>query len=201
MTHDVAEDDFEPDYDLMRDFALELVDHEIVEVEPEPDDELILRLLSGTTRLKPNSPLVRYLTADEERESKKELAALLRSGGSPRLLEWKAGGRRRWSAGGREGLFNEVCRRLADLIDSDTKYPRKVVFAKPKGALEQHDRNTPVVHEVWELYTSRQFSIEEAVARAAAKYKLSESMVRKLWYSKPGKIYHKMIAMDLIWGS
>ena len=46
----------------------------------EPDDDLVLRLLRGTTRDDPKSPLVRYLTAEEEHESRKAFADLLRSG-------------------------------------------------------------------------------------------------------------------------
>ena len=74
MIHDVVRgDDFEPDYDLMRDLALESDDDDLVEDDPEPDDELVLRLLSGTTRLIPNSPLVRYLTPEEERKARRNL--------------------------------------------------------------------------------------------------------------------------------
>ena len=94
-------------------------------------------------------------------------------------------------------MFDQACWGLADLLDPDIENPRKVVFTKPKGAIAQDDRNRPVVREVWELYTSRRFSLEEAVARVAAKHKLSESMVRKLWYGKPGAIWRKFIAIDL----
>ena len=97
----------------------------------------------------------------------------------------------------REQLFNRACWELADLLDPDIENPRKVVFTKPRGALLQHDRNEPIVREVWQLYTRRRLSLEEAVARVAAKHELSESAVRKLWYGKPGMIYRRFIAMDL----
>ena len=183
MTYDVAEDDFEPDYDLMRLFGLEPDDAELVETDDddlELDDELVLRLLRGTTRIDPKSLLVRYLTLEEERESKKAWAALLRGGIAAQLPNNR-----------REQLFNKVCWGLADLLNSDVAGSRKVAFTKPRGALEQHDRNRPVVREIYELYTSRQFSLEEAVARVAAKYKLSESTVRKLWYGKTGGAYRE----------
>ena len=192
MTSHAGEDDFEPDYDLMRELALEPDDDDLVDPDDddlEPDDDLVLRLLRGTTRDDPKSPLVRYLTAEEEHESRKAFADLLRSG------VWPARSLPKFER--RKMLFDQACRGLADLLDPDIKNPRKVIFTKPKGAIAQDDRNRPVVREVWELFTSRRFSLEEAVARVAAKHKLSESMVRKLWYGKPGAIWRKFIAMDL----
>jgi hypothetical protein len=189
MTRRAAKDDFEPDYDLMRELALEPDDDELVDPdddELEPDDELVLRLLRGTTRKDSKSPLVRYLTAGEERESRKALAVLLRSGMSVQIPN-----------NSREQLFNKACFWLADLLDPDVADSRKIVFAKPKGAIAQDDRNKPVVREVWEFYTRHRLSVEEAVARAAAKHSLSESTVYKLWYGKPGAIWRKFIAIDL----
>ena len=55
----------------------------------------------------------------------------------------------------------------------------------------------PVVREVWQLYTRRRLSLEEAVAQVATKHSLSESTVYKLWYGKPGAIWRKFIAIDL----
>jgi hypothetical protein len=83
MTSHVDEDDLEPDYDAMRLLELEPDADDLVDPDDddlEPDDELVLRLLRGTTRDDPKSPLVRYLTAEEERESRKAFADLLRSG-------------------------------------------------------------------------------------------------------------------------
>jgi len=188
MTSHADEDGFEPDYDVIRELALEPDDDDLVDPddEVEPDDELVLRLLRGTTRVDPKSPWVRYLTAKEERESRKALAVLLRSGMLARLPDNR-----------REQLFFKVCWGLADLLDPAIKNPRKVTFTKPIGGLLQHDRNEPVVREVWQLYTSRRFSLEEAVARVAAKHELGESGVRKLWYGKPGAIWRKLIAMGV----
>ena len=103
---------------------------------------MILRLLRGTTcedlRPAPSPPRmpIRYLTREEERESRKALADLLRSRKRPApyvlLPEIKL----------REALLDEVCHRLADLIDPDCKGPRKVIVFTRRQS-ESSRKTTP----------------------------------------------------------
>ena len=128
MTSHAGEDDFEPDYDLMRELALEPDDDDLVDPDDddlEPDDDLVLRLLRGTTRDDPKSPLVRYLTAEEEHESRKAFADLLRSG------VWPARSLPKFER--RKMLFDQACRGLADLLDPDIDESSEGYLHKAQG--------------------------------------------------------------------
>ena len=176
MTSHAGEDDFEPDYDAHARTSLEPDDDDLVDPDDddlEPDDDLVLRLLRGTTRDDPKSPLVRYLTAEEEHESRKAFADLLRSG------VWPARSLPKFER--RKMLFDQACRGLADLLDPDIKNPRKVIFTKPKGAIAQDDRNRPVVREVWELSPAAGFPLR----RLSPGWPRNISLV-KAWFASCG---------------
>ena len=122
---------------------------------------------------------IRYLTREEERESRKALADLLRSRKRPApyvlLPEIKL----------REALLDEVCHRLADLIDPVCKGPRKVVFTRPRGKLAQDDTHALIVHSIRKR-VEKGLSVEVAVEKAVKEYKrggykLTESWALKLW--------------------
>ena len=97
----------------------------------------------------------------------------------------------------REQLFNRACWGLADLLDPDVRIPGKLSSQSPRGRSLQHDRNEPIVREVWQLYTKPPVFPRGGCRPGGRETELSESAVRKLWYGKPGMIYRKFIAMDL----
>jgi hypothetical protein len=164
----------------------------------EPDVDLILRLLKGTThkhdyRILSNGlkgHTLRRLTPEEIRESCKALANLLRT---RKLPVYKDARLSRTEA--REALCDVACHQLADLIDPDCKGVWKVRFKRSRGELAQPNEQAAVVFAVWclrkwwLLRKGKKLPLEDAFDQVGNKYGLSDKRVRKFWYGPLGARY------------
>jgi hypothetical protein len=143
----------------------------------DPEARVILRLFLGTTW--PGGGPVRRLTPADELESRRWAANLLRSVGPPLALTSLLLPSRRER---RSALLREVCNQLANQIDPDCKSRRKIHFTKVRGRLPEIHLQRPIVESVRRL-VEKGVTVEEACARVADQYQLSESWISKLWAS------------------
>jgi hypothetical protein len=144
---------------------------------PEPEALLITRLLIGVTPDVPydDDSRVHYLTPDEECESRKALAALLRTRKRP---GWPG---RDTSITRRESLFNEACHLLADLIEIDPgdESKRRIVFTNPKGQPPQYGPRYKIFRDV-EMLLKAGLSPTKAVKQVAEEYGVSNRWVENI---------------------
>ena len=150
---------------------------------PQPGASPIFDLLCGI----PDNVLTdihsrsRYLNEKEEREGRKALAAFLRTRKRPG--PW----RDLSTIEKREAMFNEVCHRLADLIETDPgdESNRRIVFTNPRGQPLQsstYPKNLEIFHSIEMLLKEdERLSVTEAIEKVAEKHKRSTRWVWDIW--------------------
>ena len=82
-------------------------------------------------------------------------------------------------------MLDEVCHRLADLIDPDVDDPRKIDFKNPQGRLRKTTCANNLARE--KARRMRQAYRRGGRRKGSRGVRLSESWVRQLWYETAGR--------------